>query len=165
MGDAVFTVSDLIKQHDDVMIMWCDQIGITTETISRTTDLHKSQGGANQITIPLLWKDSGYIDFQIKNGCIDRILQAREGDVVSEIAHSDIGLFLLSNGAQLVANWFDGGREFSRGIVTSEYNFLPFLKFLNSNGWNLNCLEAVETDGIGVNSTEELIKALPWLNK
>jgi hypothetical protein len=116
------------------------------------------------MTIPLLWKNSKYIHFQIKDGRIEKILQVKEGDIISDLAQSDVGLFLLSNGSQLVTKWFDGGREFARGKVTSEFNFLPFLKYLNSNGWRFNRVEAIDIDGIGVNTRAELVEALRSLN-
>jgi hypothetical protein len=116
------------------------------------------------MTVPLLWKKSRYINFQLKDNRIEEILQAKEGDIISESTQSDIGLFLLSNGSQLVTHWLEGGREFSRGKVTSEINLLPFLKYLNLNGWNFYKVEATDLDGIGVNTNGELIEALRRLN-
>jgi bifunctional UDP-N-acetylglucosamine pyrophosphorylase/glucosamine-1-phosphate N-acetyltransferase len=164
MGDAVFSASDLIGQHEDVMIMWCDQIGITEETIAKTIEFHNSNGGRNRMTIPLLRKNTRYIHFQIKAGNIEKILQAKEGDVIANPVLSDIGLFLLSNGSQLVDNWHEGGRDFARGILTSEINFLPFLAYLNSNGWEFNSVMANDLDGIGVNTKDELNEAVQRLN-
>lgn len=164
MGDAVFSVSDLIATHNDLMIMWCDQIGITEETIAKTIKVHDSNHDNNRMTVPLLWKKSRYINFQLKDNRIEEILQAKEGDIISESTQSDIGLFLLSNGSQLVTHWLEGGREFSRGKVTSEINLLPFLKYLNLNGWNFYKVEATDLDGIGVNTNGELIEALRRLN-
>lgn len=164
MGDAVFSASDLIEKHCDVIIMWCDQIGITDETIAKTIEVHNFNVGKNRMTIPLLWKNTKYIDFKTKDGIIEKILQAKEGDVISDSTQSDIGLFLLSNGSQLVSNWHDGGRDFACGILTKEINFLPFLVYLNLIGWEFNKVAAINLDGIGVNTKDELFEALQRLN-
>jgi bifunctional UDP-N-acetylglucosamine pyrophosphorylase / glucosamine-1-phosphate N-acetyltransferase len=164
MGDAVFCASDLIATHNDLMIMWCDQIGITEETIEKTIEVHDLNRHDNRMTVPLLWKKSRYIHFQLKDNRVEEILQVKEGDIISESTHSDIGLFILSNGSQLLTHWLEGGKEFSRGKVTSEINFLPFLKYLNLNGWDFHKVEATVQDGIGVNTNGELIDALRRLN-
>jgi hypothetical protein len=165
MGDAVFTAGDLIELHCDVLIIWCDQIGITEETIARSIASHNYGGSNRKMTIPLLLKSSKYIEFQIDDGHLLKVRQTKEGDFVSDLAPSDIGLFIVSDGKEFLSTWLDGGREYSKGQITSEYNFLPFLEYLDSKGWVLNEVVASESDGLGVNTQEELVQALRKLEK
>lgn len=163
MGDAVFCAADLILQHEDLLITWCDQIGISDDTIDRSIQKHKSMGGSQKLTIPVLIKETSYIHFKIIEDRIREVLQAREGDLVPNPSISDVGLFIVSGGNQILSAWTNGGRDFSLGNHTTEYNFLPFLQYLNGIGWSLGQLDAVAVDGIGVNSQDEFKRALKEL--
>jgi len=160
MGDAVFCASDLIDNSHEVMVVWCDQIGITSETIAKTCDLHRKVKSNSHMTIPLLSKETRYIHIDESDGKFRKILQAKEGDTVPPLSKSDVGLFLFSSGSNLSSAWLTGGREFCKGQRTSEYNFLPILPYLSSNGWSAQTLEATPTDGLGVNTQVELNKVI-----
>lgn len=164
MGDAVFCASEMIKNSQEIMVLWCDQIGITSETIAKACDLHSKVKSNSHMTIPLLSKDTRYIHIDESKGKISKILQAKEGDTVPKLSKSDIGLFLFSSGSNLTSAWSDGGREFCRGRQTSEYNFLPLLAYLSSIGWSAQTIEANPKDGIGVNTQEELSNAISEQN-
>jgi bifunctional N-acetylglucosamine-1-phosphate-uridyltransferase/glucosamine-1-phosphate-acetyltransferase GlmU-like protein len=159
MGDAVFSAADLIAVHEDVLILWCDQVGITEQTISNTIAAHKSLEKDFKCTIPLVTKSSMYTHFEFRDGHLENVFQAREGDSAPEPCNSDVGLFLCTGGKEFITAWIDGGREFSRGRSTLEYNFIPFLKFLGTIGWAFRAVEAQEMDGVGVNNPNELHKA------
>jgi bifunctional N-acetylglucosamine-1-phosphate-uridyltransferase/glucosamine-1-phosphate-acetyltransferase GlmU-like protein len=160
MGDAVFCASDLIKNHEEVLILWCDQIGITAETITKTIEMHRNMKSDSCMTIPVLTKETQYIHIDYSEMCINEIYQSKEGDSVPLPSKSDIGLFMFSSGANLVSAWEEGGREYSRGRLTQEYNFLPLLKYLSLNDWSFQEVEASLRDGIGINTQEELISAV-----
>jgi bifunctional N-acetylglucosamine-1-phosphate-uridyltransferase/glucosamine-1-phosphate-acetyltransferase GlmU-like protein len=160
MGDAVFCASDLINDHDEILILWCDQIGVTRETILKTIDAHRKVNSSSHATIPSLRKDTKYIHIDYAEHHVKGIYQAREGDDVPVPSTSDIGLFMFSSGPNLLSAWAEGGREHSQGKITKEFNFLPFLTFLDSIGWSFQILEATPNDGLGVNTQEELINAL-----
>jgi bifunctional UDP-N-acetylglucosamine pyrophosphorylase/glucosamine-1-phosphate N-acetyltransferase len=160
MGDAVFCALEMINESKEIMILWCDQIGITSETIAKTCESHRKVKSNSHMTIPVLSKTTRYIHIDESNGKINRILQAREGDTVPTIGRSDIGLFLFSSGSNLTAAWSNGGREFCRGQRTNEYNFLPMLPYLSSIGWSAQTIEATPKDGVGVNTQEELSQAI-----
>lgn len=156
MGDAIFLASDLIVDHGDVLILWSDQVGITVETVADTIAAHKKSKADLKCTIPLLTKSSMYTHFEVGKGKLEYVLQAREGDIVPKPSNSDVGLFLCSGGKDFVQAWVSGGREFSRGRRTLEYNFTPFLSYLSSTGWAFQSVEAQEIDGVGVNDLNEL---------
>jgi bifunctional N-acetylglucosamine-1-phosphate-uridyltransferase/glucosamine-1-phosphate-acetyltransferase GlmU-like protein len=160
MGDAVFCAADLINDHDEILILWCDQIGITRETLLKTIDAHRNVNSNTHGTIPLLSKETKYIHIDFVEHHIKEVYQAKEGDDVPVPSTSDIGLFMFSSGPNLIAAWTEGGREHSQGKFTKEFNFLPFLTYLDSIGWSFQKVEATLSDGMGVNTQEELIKAL-----
>ena len=160
MGDAIFCAADLIMQHENLLITWCDQIGISEKTIENSIQVQRSAGVNQNLTIPLLSKETGYIHLEIIENRIRKVLQAREGDRVPNPSNSDVGLFIVSGGHALLSAWSDGGRSFSKGSLSDEYNFLPFLHFLSENGWNLEHLQAQPVDGIGINSQDDLNAAL-----
>ena len=163
MGDAIFCAADLIMQNEDLLITWCDQIGISDETIESSILAHRSVGVNQKLTIPFLSKDTGYIHFDIVENQIRKVMQAREGDPVPYSSNSDVGLFVVSGGNALLSAWSDGGRDFSQGKLSAEYNFLPFLQYLNENGWSLKQLQGQLVDGIGINSQDDLISSLKEL--
>ncbi len=160
MGDAVFHASDLINEHEEILIVWCDQIGITNETLGKTLDTHRTFKSDFHMTVPLVSKETQYIHVSQSNGRIDKIHQAKEGDIVPYPSISDIGLFVFSSGSNLLLEWASGGREYSKGKLTSEYNFLPFLAYLGLNKWNFQKVDANPKDGIGVNTQKELIEGI-----
>jgi hypothetical protein len=80
--------------------------------------------------------------------------------MVAELAPSDIGLFIISNGKELLSTWLEGGRAYSVGRISSEFNFLPFFEYLDSKGWVFNEVAAIESDSFGVNTQQELLQAL-----
>lgn len=156
MGDAIFSASDLIADHGDVLILWCDQVGITGQTIADTITTHKSSEKDLKCTIPLLRKSSMYTHFEVREGKLENVFQVREGDAVPKPSNSDVGLFLCTGGKKFIQAWVGGGREFSKGRSTLEYNFTPFLSYLNSMGWAFYSVKAQEIDGVGVNDLSEL---------
>ena len=160
MGDAVFCASEMINSSEEIMVAWCDQIGITPETIAKTFDSHRDTKSSTHMTIPVLMKETRYIHIDQSDGKISRVLQSKEGDVVPSPSRSDVGLFLLSSGSNLISAWSNGGREFCRGKLTKEYNFLPMLPYLNSIGWSAQTIDATPKDGVGVNTQEELSNAI-----
>jgi bifunctional N-acetylglucosamine-1-phosphate-uridyltransferase/glucosamine-1-phosphate-acetyltransferase GlmU-like protein len=159
MGDAVFCASDLILQHDEILVVWCDQVGITNELIETALNVHRSIKSNSHMTVPMISKESEYIHISLLDNQISQIFQAREGDQVPNPSLNDVGLFVFSSGPNLIERWVDGGRKFSKGRLTGEYNFLPFLTYLGLSNWSLRRVEANQQDGIGVNTQDDFIKA------
>ncbi len=156
MGDAVFCASDLIANEQNIVIVWCDQIGLTRKTLKESIAIHLNRKSDSHITLPLLTKNSQYIHIEHSMSKISDILQAKEGDLVPTPSVNDVGLFIISSGENMLEKWKNGGRSYSQGPISNEYNFLPFLKFLSINGWELDTVQAVDNDGIGVNTASEL---------
>jgi bifunctional N-acetylglucosamine-1-phosphate-uridyltransferase/glucosamine-1-phosphate-acetyltransferase GlmU-like protein len=165
MGDAVFVAADYISQHEDIVILWADQVGLTKETILNSIDLHRTKSSHQKITIPVIKKNDGYIDLCFKGNELEKVLQAREGDLISPPNLSDVGFFCISTNGVLVNEWFHGGREYSRGKVSGEYNLLPFFAYLSGRGWGTQVLNATHLDGFGVNTHNDLIRLNQELDK
>jgi len=160
MGDAVFCAADRIVLHDSIIVVWCDQVGLTSETIRASTKIHLENSQTDSITLPVFWKESPYIHIEHTGESITRILQAREGDLVPSPSLSDVGLFILKGSQTLLQAWFNGGRESSIGPATNEANFLPFLVHLSNIGWEVTFTQATKDDAIGVNNARELKDAI-----
>jgi len=158
MGDAVFCAREEILEHENIIVIWSDQVGLTKNTLEETLRVQKSLNRQKHITIPILPKTNGYIHFEYEGNKIFGIYQYKEKDVVPNPNLSDVGVFGLSGGIDLISKWENGGRDFAFGRETQEYNFLPFLHYLSSQSWSVEFIEATLSDGYGVNTKGELIE-------
>ena len=158
MGDAIFCAREEILEHENIIVAWSDQVGLTKNTLEETSRLQKSLNLENHITIPVLPKTNGYIHIEHEDNKIIGIYQSREKDVVPSPSLSDVGLFGLSGGLDLISKWENGGRDFAFGRETHEYNFLPFLHYLSTQSWSVEFIAATLSDGYGVNTKGELIE-------
>jgi bifunctional N-acetylglucosamine-1-phosphate-uridyltransferase/glucosamine-1-phosphate-acetyltransferase GlmU-like protein len=155
MGDSVFLAGEYFIGSNSLILSWVDQVGITTSTILECLNKLSSSGTEKVIVIPILEKRTAYIDLFVKDHKLLEVKQSREGDLISNHSRSDVGLFAISDTAQMLDLWKKRGREYSKGKITGEYNFLPFLSMMSQSGWEIETLKATELDGIGFNTPEE----------
>jgi hypothetical protein len=153
MGDALFVAREAISKSDTVLFSWVDQLGLTSETISRTVG--QAQGSLRYV-VPCLSRPLPYTGLEWGTNGIIAAYESREGDIVPKDVVSDVGLFGFTSGRKLVTAWDDFCREEKTGAVTREVNFLKFLPWLTSRGWEGVRIEARASDGLSVNTQEEL---------
>lgn len=153
MGDALFVAREAISKSDTVLFTWVDQLGLTSETISRTV---ANAEGSLRYVVPCLTKGRPYTGLKWGANGVVAAYETREGDKVPEGVVSDVGLFGFTNGERLVTAWDNFCGEERRGAVTREMNFLQFLPWLSSRGWEGVKIEAQASDGLSVNTQEEL---------
>ena len=156
MGDAVFCATNQIKESSIILVIWADQLGISLETIQNGIRSHQMNKGLRpRITIPLIRVMNPYVEYTLFENKIVSIEQVREGDVTAEQGLTDVGLFILDAGEQLTAAWDSYLKTAVVGKYTNERNFLPFLKSLTDNHWDLQVLSALPEDRLGINTQQD----------
>jgi bifunctional UDP-N-acetylglucosamine pyrophosphorylase / glucosamine-1-phosphate N-acetyltransferase len=153
MGDAVFTASRYLAEADVVIIIWADQVGITRDTVFNALRKHAGLNpNLSNFTIPLLKVDNPYVEYVFhENGRLE-IKQTREGEDVSGHGFTDVGVFVIDSGDELLKQWDLYKLESGFGDITGERNFLPFLSWLSRNNWHCNIAEANENDRLNINT-------------
>jgi hypothetical protein len=155
MGDALFVAREAICQSHTVLFTWVDQLGLTSETIRQTVE--KARGVLSYV-VPCLSKQNPYTGLSWGENGIIAAYETREGDVLPKDVVSDVGLFGFGNGEELVEAWDDYCHGKNVGAITGEVNFLQFLPWLTLRGWKGVRVEARVSDGLSVNTRDELEK-------
>jgi len=109
-----------------------------------------------------------YVEYIFDGDWLTKVRQSREGDACTPNGFSDVGVFLLSGGEALRAEWQRYRATTAGGSVTGEVNFLPFLAHLSMVArWPVNRYETSDAaEAIGINTPEELALARErWAKK
>lgn len=159
MGDAIFGASDYWKDCRHILIVWSDQVFVSTKTIDRTI---KSQTTVkdNGLTIPTSISDQPYVQYVFNHDLtkLIEIRQSREGDVCERNGFTDVGVFCVST-VNLKDAWMDYVKKAPRGDKTGEINFLPFMPYLSTElGWGIKTVMVEDPlESRGINTLEDLI--------
>ena len=154
MGDAIFRGFDVWSKYDAVLIVWGDQVFVSTDTLTRAiAALDSPQSHA---VLPVTRMAVPYVEYVFDGPRLARVLQTREGDTTSPNGFSDVGTFLLGTDGLKTA-WEEYLKTAPRGRGTGEINFLPFLPFLSARGWTVTPLEVADaTEARGINTKDDL---------
>ena len=154
MGDAIFRGFDVWSKYDAVLIVWGDQVFVSTDTLARAiAALDSPQSHA---VLPVTRMATPYVEYVFDGPRLARVLQTREGDTTSPNGFSDVGTFLLGV-EDLEPAWNAYLKTAPRGRGTGEINFLPFLPFLSARGWTITPLEVADaTEARGINTKDDL---------
>jgi bifunctional N-acetylglucosamine-1-phosphate-uridyltransferase/glucosamine-1-phosphate-acetyltransferase GlmU-like protein len=154
MGDAIFGARSTWEMYDAILIVWGDQVFVSTDTLSRALSALTLPAG--HAVLPLTRMSHPYVEYVFDGAKLTTVLQSREGDKTSPGGFSDVGTFLLGTRG-LVAAWNDYLSNAAHGSQTGEINFLPFLPFLSGQGWTVTPLEVADpTEARGINTPEDL---------
>jgi bifunctional UDP-N-acetylglucosamine pyrophosphorylase/glucosamine-1-phosphate N-acetyltransferase len=154
MGDAIFGARGAWAQFDALLIVWGDQVFVSTDTLRRT--LAGLTSSERQAVLPLTRMAKPYVEYLFEGPKLAKVLQSREGDQTTPNGFSDVGTFLLTTHG-LTEAWKNYLRKAPRGDATGEINFLPFLPFLSDQGWTTMALEVPDaTEARGINTKEDL---------
>jgi bifunctional N-acetylglucosamine-1-phosphate-uridyltransferase/glucosamine-1-phosphate-acetyltransferase GlmU-like protein len=154
MGDAIFRGHETWSTYDAILIVWGDQVFVSTDTLARAV---ANLGSAPRSgVLPVTAMAMPYVEYVWIDGQLAAVRQSREGDICMPNGLSDVGTFLLSTDG-LDAAWKDYLAQATYGGQTGETNFLPFLPFLAANGWSITPLTVADaTEARGINTKDDL---------
>nr|MBA2587362.1 hypothetical protein [Alphaproteobacteria bacterium] len=154
MGDAIFRGHDVWSKYDAMLIVWGDQVFVSSDTLTRT--LAALASPERHAVLPLTRMAVPYVEYVFDGPRLTKVLQTREGDATAPNGYSDVGTFLLGT-AGLKSAWDAFLAQAPHGAATSEINFLPFLPFLSAEGWTVTPLEVADaTEARGINTKADL---------
>jgi len=154
MGDAIFGSRTFWEMYDAILIVWGDQVFVSTDTLRRALSALTLPAG--HAVLPLTRMADPYVEYVFDGARLTTVLQSREGDKTNPGGYSDVGTFLLGTRG-LTAAWNDYLSQAAHGNRTGEINFLPFLPFLSGQGWTVTPLEVADaTEARGINTPEDL---------
>ena len=138
-------------------ILWADQIGITSETISKTIKRHSIM--KNLVSMPVVKVKKPYtlVKFK-KKKYIEKIIQSREEKIKKKIGFKDCGFFCVNTSKMynILKKLIDEKKILTKR--TMEYDFIMGFKFI-SDKEKIYALESKNPiDGIGINSLADIIK-------
>lgn len=160
MGDAIFGAFDYWNDYENILIIWGDQVFVSSRTIKETI---KSQFSLKEkeaiLTIPISLVEQPYVQY-IFNDVFSRLIkvkQTREGDVCEKSGFTDVGVFCLST-FNLMDAWQNFLKNTPKGQKTGEVNFLPFLPYLSTEiYWNVKTIIVKDpTESRGINTTQDM---------
>jgi bifunctional N-acetylglucosamine-1-phosphate-uridyltransferase/glucosamine-1-phosphate-acetyltransferase GlmU-like protein len=154
MGDAIFRGFDVWSRHDAILVIWGDQLFVSSATLSRAVAaLGKPR---RHVVLPVTRMAQPYVEYVFAAAQLAAVRQSREGDATTPNGFSDVGTFLLGTEG-LAEAWGDFLAGAPAGARTGEINFLPFLPFLSSRGWRVTPLEVADaTEARGINTPDDL---------
>jgi bifunctional N-acetylglucosamine-1-phosphate-uridyltransferase/glucosamine-1-phosphate-acetyltransferase GlmU-like protein len=154
MGDAIFRGHAIWSAYDAVLIVWGDQVFVSSDTLTRA--IAALTASSRQAVLPVTHMAVPYVEYVFEDERLIRVLQTREGDTTTPNGYSDVGTFLLTTRG-LERHWQDYLAGAPRGSQTGEINFLPFLPFLSAQGWMIRPLEVADaTEARGINTPDDL---------
>ena len=154
MGDAIFRGFPVWSDYDAILVVWGDQVFVSNDTLSRA--IAALDGPRHQAALPVTRMATPYVEYVFEDGRLTKVLQSREGDITTPNGFSDVGTFLLGTDG-LQGAWKAYLAHAPRGSQTGEINFLPFLPFLDAQGWRIRALEVADaTEARGINTPDDL---------
>lgn len=157
MGDAIFGAADHWAAYGSVLVVWGDQVNLSSRTVRRVLRAHDAAGDQSGLTIPLVRLPEPYVEYELAGPRLVRVRQSREGDECRPGGLSDVGVFCLRTRG-LVAAWQDYLAGAETGVTTGEVNFLPFLSYLSrQRGWPATVVPVEDpAEASGINTPAEL---------
>ena len=162
MGDAVFRGYPTWSQADVVVVVWGDQVHVSRGTLEAGIELHRK--APRRIVLPLVPLADPYVEYVFdETERLRAVRQSREGDRCAPGGLGDVGAFILSTQGlrDEWARYLD--ESTNRGTMTAEVNFLPFLVFLASRGWEvlrLGVADPLEAKGVNTPADLAFFRAL-----
>jgi bifunctional UDP-N-acetylglucosamine pyrophosphorylase/glucosamine-1-phosphate N-acetyltransferase len=154
MGDAIFRGHDVWSRYDAVLIIWGDQVFVSTDTLRRA--MAALPVPDRHAVLPVTRMAVPYVEYVFDGPRLNDVLLTREGDITTPNGFSDVGTFLLGTQG-LKPAWEDFVAGGEKGNKTGEINFLPFLPFLSARGWAVTPLTVTDvTEARGINTQDDL---------
>jgi bifunctional UDP-N-acetylglucosamine pyrophosphorylase/glucosamine-1-phosphate N-acetyltransferase len=155
MGDAIFGAAGHWQGYDRILVVWGDQVNLSSETVRRVVQTRHDGAG---LTLPLVPMDDPYVEYELDDAAgLVGVRMSREGDVCRPGGLSDVGVFCLGTDS-LPEAWAGYLAGADRGAATGEVNFLPFLPYLSQvEGRPVTVVPVTDPDEArGVNTPDDL---------
>ena len=156
MLDAILLAADAVRaaSPDRVWVTWCDQVGISADTVARL-DAMDTASPDHEVIFPTAQQPSPYIHFERDaDGRPTGVRQRREHDQMPAIGTSDAGLFSLS--PYVFEKWLpEYANAATLGTGSGERNFLPFLPWMATRG-QVSTFEIDVSEAQGINTPGDL---------
>lgn len=155
MGDAIFRGFPIWSRARAILILWGDQVFVSEQTMRVACALHG--GDPRTLVLPVVSLPEPYVEYVFADdGSLVSVRQSREGDRCGHDGYGDVGTFVLSV-AELQNAWTKFRDAKLLGALTGEINFLPFLPFVSSLGWNVRRLTVTDPrEARGINTPEDM---------
>jgi bifunctional N-acetylglucosamine-1-phosphate-uridyltransferase/glucosamine-1-phosphate-acetyltransferase GlmU-like protein len=154
MGDAIFRGLETWSRHDAILVVWGDQVFVSSGTLSRAVAALGVP--RHRLVLPVTRMAMPYVEYVFDGPRLTAVRQSREGDATTSNGFSDVGTFLLGSEG-LKEAWAEYLAAAPVGARTGEVNFLPFLPFLSGRGWHVTPLEVADaTEARGINTPDDL---------
>jgi bifunctional UDP-N-acetylglucosamine pyrophosphorylase/glucosamine-1-phosphate N-acetyltransferase len=155
MGDAIFQAYPVWAQAQRMIVVWGDQVFVSEDTIQRSLACHA--GAEKTMVLPLVHQANPYVEYVFDaGGCLSKVKQSREGEQCAAEGLADVGTFVMSVSG-LLSQWQDYLCQVAQGQCTNEINFLPFLPFLSTGGWQVRRLLVADArEARGINTPDDL---------
>jgi len=135
---------------DAAVIVWCDQVGVSKQTIRETILLLNDF----DVSIPFLKMASPYVWLDMSNDVVTNVGRSRDGDIAPKVGAADLGVFGLSNLA--LDELSDVRDELSKSLGLRELDFTYAIPFLTQNFPTKLSPRSSSQEALAVNSKLEL---------
>ena len=97
---AIFRGLDIWSKYDAVLIVWGDQVFVSTDTLTRAiTALGMPQ---KHIVLPVTRMAAPYVEYVFDGSRLTKVLQTREGDTFARFDAEAVLLFDPASGRRIV---------------------------------------------------------------
>lgn len=139
-----------------VALVWGDQVALRAASVEACLRVH-SGPLSPACTCPTVWRSAPYIHFDRNAaGHIEKVRQAREGDLMPAEGESDTGFFCFDR-LQL-ADALERHRDHpsARGAKTGEFNLLPLIGLMSLEGLTVATPQVMRIEEtVGINSAAD----------
>lgn len=158
MGDAVLGCADVWRSFKSMLVIWGDQVHVSSDTLQRSLALHQSRNETcGHCTFPVVEMRHPYVQYVFSpNNTLMNIRESREGDKTDEVGLTDCGVFVLET-HNLTSAWSEYLQIVRPGLATGELNFLPFFTYLVRCGWQFYPMRIEDpNESRGINTPADL---------
>jgi CTP:molybdopterin cytidylyltransferase MocA len=154
-ADAVAAGVHLAPHSVGCVVVWADQVGLSSRTVARVVE--ELKGGTADLVLPLIDMANPYVWIELtRGGVIERVGRARDGDVPPDRGRADLGLFGVHPDAVLrcIDEEFAAERRDDR-----ERDFVYVLPRLSRTRGVVIVPVDDESEAVAVNTTDDLAHA------
>lgn len=161
-GGSVAVALDKIKETEQVLVIWGDQIGVPREALKQIVYLHSKHGA--DFSLPTRLRKKPYIHLERnEEGIVKKVLRRRFNDIMPNYGENELGVFLLRGNIlkQVLGDmkdryWIKRKESEIKGELPGEFDFLEIIPEMASRNYTIITSPFVFIDAaLGFNTLEE----------